>query len=110
MRYMKVVSIEELKPGTMKKFIIAETPILLSNLEGTYYAIDDTCPHMGGSLSAGKLEGQNVICPRHGSVFDVKTGSVVKSGKVLFIPAKVHNIKSYPIKIEGTDVMIGIDD
>ncbi len=108
MNYFKVAATGELKPDKMKKVTVEDTPILLANIGGTYYAMDDTCPHMGGSLSAGKLEGAHVICPKHGSIFDVKTGKAVKDGKILFITAKVHDLRSYPIKIEGSDVMVGL--
>jgi 3-phenylpropionate/trans-cinnamate dioxygenase ferredoxin subunit len=109
MNYIKVASVGELRPGSMKKITVENTPVLLANLEGTYYAMEDTCPHMGGSLSAGKLDGSNIVCPRHGSVFDVKTGKAVKNGKLLFITAKVHDLKSFPVHTEGSDVMLGID-
>ncbi|WKY43229.1 non-heme iron oxygenase ferredoxin subunit [Eubacteriaceae bacterium ES2] len=110
MNYIKVASINELKPGKMIKIMLLDTPVLLANLDGTFYAIDDTCPHMGGSLSKGKLEGKNVVCPKHGSVFDIKTGKVIKRGNILLIPVKVHNLKSYPVKIEDQDVMLCIPD
>lgn len=109
MRYLKALEANDIKPGVKIKIVLENKEILLANLEGTFYAVDNTCPHMGGSLSDGKLEGSNIICPRHGSVFDLKSGQVVKNGKILFITAKVHNIKSYPVKLDGTDVMIGLE-
>lgn len=109
MRYLKALEANDIKPGEKMKIVLENNEILLANLEGTFYAVDNTCPHMGGALSDGKLEGSNIICPRHGSVFDLKSGQVVKNGKILFITAKVHNIKSYPVKLDGTDVMIGLE-
>lgn len=46
---------------------------------------------------------------KHGSVFDVKTGKLVKGGKMLFINVKGHDLKSYPVKIEGNDILIGFE-
>ncbi len=109
MNYIKVASAGELNPGGMKKVTVENIPVMLANIGGDYYAMNDTCPHMGGSLSAGRLEGSNVVCPRHGATFDVKTGKAVKNGKLLFITAKVHDQKSYPVKIVGADVMLGME-
>lgn len=107
--YVKVAAAEDLNPGQMKKVTVNNLPILLSNIGGTYYAMDNTCPHMGGSLSEGKLEGSNVICPKHGAIFDVATAKAVKNGKLAFITAKVHDLKSYPVKIVGSDVLLGFE-
>jgi 3-phenylpropionate/trans-cinnamate dioxygenase ferredoxin subunit len=109
MKYIKVASAGELNPGGMKKVSFENTPVVLANIGGEFYAMDDTCPHMGGSLSAGKLEGANVVCPRHGATFDVRTGKAVKNGKLLFFTAKVQDRKSYPVKIVGADVMLGME-
>jgi 3-phenylpropionate/trans-cinnamate dioxygenase ferredoxin subunit len=108
MDYFKVATITELKAGEKKKVTIGETDYLLVNIEGTYYAIDNKCPHMGGSLFNGTLSGDEVTCPRHGSVFNVKTGEVVERGKMGPIRIKVKNTRSYPVKVEGDEVLIGI--
>jgi 3-phenylpropionate/trans-cinnamate dioxygenase ferredoxin subunit len=108
MEYVKVAQISELGVGSKKKISVEGKEILLTNIQNSYYAVDNTCPHMGGSLYDGNLEGSYISCPKHGSVFDVKTGKVVESGKLLFIKVKVHDIRSYPVKIEGSDIMIGI--
>jgi 3-phenylpropionate/trans-cinnamate dioxygenase ferredoxin component len=63
----------------------------------------------GGSLCYGNLEGCNIICPKHGSVFDVRTGKVAQNGKMLFIKVKVKDLHAYPLKIEGTDILVGIE-
>lgn len=109
MEYYKVGSINDLHPGEMKKTDVQGHEILLANVDGTYYAIDDKCPHMGASLSEGKLEGTHVICPRHGSVFDVTNGAFVEGGKLLMIRIKTHDVGSYPVKIEGADILAGME-
>ena len=108
MSTVKIAEISELKAGEKKKIILDSKAILLVNLEGTYYAVDNTCPHMGGDLSQGKLEGSQIICPNHHAVFDVKSAKAIKDGKILFIPAKVHDLKGYPIKVEGNQVLIDL--
>lgn len=109
MRYVKVAETSEIEPGGKKKISVENRVILLANLNGNFHAIDNTCPHMGGSLSDGRLEGTHIVCPRHGSVFDVTTGKAVKEGKLLFIKAKIHDLRSYPVKVDGTDIYIGFE-
>ena len=64
---------------------------------------------MGGSLYEGNLDGTHIVCPKHGSIFDVTTGQVVQSGKLFLIKVKVHDVQSYPVKIEGADLLIGME-
>jgi 3-phenylpropionate/trans-cinnamate dioxygenase ferredoxin component len=109
MKYVKVAQTTEFSEGNKKKISLEDKKILLTKIQNSYYAIDNTCPHMGGSLYDGNLDGNNIICPKHGSIFDVTTGKVVQSGKLFFIKVKVHDIHSYPIKIEGIDIMLGIE-
>lgn len=109
MKYVKVAQINELPAGNKKKIILENKTILLTNIQGNYYAMDNTCPHMGGSLYDGSLNGNNIACPKHGSVFDVRTGKVVHKGKILFVKVKVNDVAIYPVKIEDTDILIGIE-
>lgn len=109
MEYIKVAQTTDLTKGNKKKISLDEKEILLTNIDDSYYAIDNKCPHMGGSLYDGKLEGSNIVCPRHGSIFDVKTGKVVERGKMLFVKVQVNDTKSYPVKVEGIDIFIGIE-
>lgn len=110
MKYVKVAQTTEVSLGSKKKIALAGKEILLTNIQNSYYAIDNICPHMGGSLFEGKLDGSHIACPKHGSVFDVTTGKVVKSGRLLLIKVKVHDRHSYPVKIEGTDILLGIEE
>ena len=109
MRYEKVAQTIELKNGEKKKISLEGKEILLANIQDTFYAVDNKCPHMGASLFEGKLEGTDIICPRHGSVFDVRTGKVNKKGKIFFIDVKVKDLKIYPVKVEGEDILIEIE-
>ncbi|MEN6418333.1 MAG: Rieske 2Fe-2S domain-containing protein [Clostridiaceae bacterium] len=109
MTYQKAASADELKDGEMKKAILKDNVVLLVRLGGTFYALDNKCPHMGGSLADGTLDGASVVCPRHGTAFDVRTGAVAKNGKLAFIPVKPASARTYPVKVEGGDVLVGID-
>ncbi len=87
-------------PGKMHKISVDGKDVLVLNLDGSYYAIDDTCTHMGASLTEGQLEGSTVICGWHGANFDCKSGKLEK------FPAKINDIKSYKVVIESNDVIL----
>lgn len=108
MAFTKIAEVELVQPGTMKKITLAQQDILLANVEGTFYALNNKCPHMGGDLSMGKLDGTTVSCPRHGAAFDLKTGKNLVGAKVAFISMKVSDANAYPVKVEGTDVFVDL--
>jgi len=101
MAFLKIFSAEDLKPNQMKAADAAGKSVLLVNLEGTFYAIGNKCTHMSCSLSNGRLKGETVQCPCHGSIFNVKTGNVVGG------PAAKPEPK-YDVKVENGQVMISI--
>ncbi len=109
MKYIKVTQTSDLPEGGKMKVTFEGRDILLTNVKGVFSAIDNTCSHMGGSLVEGNLEGSEIVCPRHGSIFDVQTGKVVERGKLFLIKVKVTDLKVYPVKVEGTDLLIGIE-
>ena len=81
--------------------IVGEQRILLANVDGRYYATDDTCTHEDASLSAGSLRGALVKCPLHGSRFDVRTGRAMEE------PAE-EDLKTYAVRLEGDSILIDI--
>jgi len=105
----------EIENGTMKEISVDGREILLARADDQYYATDNRCPHMGGNLSRGKLEGTVVTCPKHNSQFDLKDGSVMRwlkgSG---FISAVGKALKSprplvtYNVKVQDDKILIEI--
>ncbi|MCX6003334.1 MAG: Rieske (2Fe-2S) protein [Chloroflexi bacterium] len=105
----------ELTDGAMKEVYVQGQNILLAFTGGKYYVTVSRCPHMGGNLANGKLGGTVVTCPRHGSQFDLKDGSVVRwlrgsgimsaLGKTLKPPRK---LTTHEVKIEGDHIMAKI--
>lgn len=90
----------DVPPGGMKRVDIGARRILLANVGGRLYAVDDTCTHEDASLSSGALRGEWVKCPLHGSRFNVRTGEVVEE------PA-IEKLATYPVRIEAGEVWIG---
>ena len=76
---VKVAQTSDLAPGTSKVVQADGHSIGLFNVEGTFYAIDNTCTHRGGPLGEGELSGETVECPWHGAHFNVKTGCATAS-------------------------------
>jgi len=108
MRFFKIGKISDVKDGTMKKFEVEGKDMLVSNIGGKYYAINNKCTHRNGDLSQGKLEGSIVTCPKHGSKFDVTTGNVISGPKIPLIKLKINNEEKYEIKIDGENILIKI--
>jgi 3-phenylpropionate/trans-cinnamate dioxygenase ferredoxin subunit len=104
--FVKVAQTSEIAPGSMKRLEHNGQEILLANVGGTFYAISERCTHLGGHLSRGTIQDGIVTCPRHGSRFDVRTGQAVNGATILFLHMDVKNVRSYPVKIVGNDVLI----
>jgi len=78
-------------------------PVALFNIGGEFFAIADVCTHDDGPLGDGEIENHQIICPRHGARFDIRTG------EVLTLPA-VKGVSSYPIKVEENMLYIGVEE
>jgi nitrite reductase/ring-hydroxylating ferredoxin subunit len=106
MVFEKVAEIQEVSPGQMKAVKFGAEEVLLANVNGVYYAMGNACTHERGNLSKGTLQGNIVTCPKHKAQFDVTTGNVVSSPKVLFMHPKINNESIYQVKVEGPDIML----
>jgi len=96
---IKIAQTGDLLPGESKVCEADGQTIALFNVDGTWYAIENTCTHVGGSLGEGALVGDQITCPLHGAQFNVA------SGKVLGPPAE-SDVKSFVVTVEGSDVLI----
>ena len=108
MEFIKVLDTAELPENTMVMVVAAGKEMLLANVAGTCYAIAHKCSHAGGSLSKGALNGGVVTCPRHGAQFDVTTGQAVGDAKVAILKFPVKDVESYPVKVEGGAILVGV--
>lgn len=95
----KVAKLSEIAPGTTRRVVVDSMEILLCNVEGKIYAIEDVCTHDGGPLDQGELEGECVVCPRHGATFDVRTGDA------LTLPA-VLPLMTFGVTVEDDDIYV----
>lgn len=108
MDFVSACSAVDVAPGTMKGVDIAGQKILLANVDGTFYAIQRNCPHMGFDLCKGTLHGDRVTCRMHDAAFNLKTGEPLEKAKLLFLKMQPKPAKTYSVKLEGDTVTIGI--
>jgi nitrite reductase/ring-hydroxylating ferredoxin subunit len=94
----KVAEIEELKPGKRKVVSVNGTEIVIFNLDGEFYAINNKCPHADFSLGYGLVYGEEIICPGHAWTFNLTTGECITK--------KSQPVKTYNVVIEGKDIKI----
>lgn len=92
----------EISPGQGKCVEVGGKRIAVFNVDGAYYAIDDTCTHAGGPLSDGNLDGTTVTCPWHGAAFDCATGKMLEG------PAKA-DVKAYQVTVQGNEIQIKVN-
>jgi len=90
----------DIPQGKMLKVSSNGKEILVANVDGKYFAMDDTCTHKGASLSEGTLEGSTLTCPWHGSTWDCKTG------KLMDFATKLKDLASYKVAVESDSVFI----
>ena len=98
--FVTVATTEELPPGTRKTVEVHGVWIALFNVGGSFYAIDNTCPHAGGPLGEGYLTGEAVECPWHGWEFNVCTGE--RTGNPNF------TVTCCAVRIEGNQVQVAL--
>ncbi len=90
----------EIPPGKMLKVSSDGKDILVANVDGNYFAMDDTCTHQGAGLSEGTLDNSTVTCPWHGSTWDCKTGKLIAFGM------QIKDLASYKVVIESDSVFV----
>jgi 3-phenylpropionate/trans-cinnamate dioxygenase ferredoxin subunit len=100
--FVRVAKASEIPPGSVKRVEVGGHFVALANVDGEFFAIDDTCTHEEATLSEGGLSGDIVVCPKHGSRFHVKTG------RVLSLPA-VRSVATYPVRVEGDAVLVSTE-
>ena len=99
--YMKVAKTTEIEPGQARLVDVNGMPIALFNVDGQFFALDNTCTHKGGPLAEGEISGHEVTCPWHGAMFDVRTGEVVG-------PPAQQAVVRYGVRVTGQDVEVEV--
>jgi nitrite reductase (NADH) small subunit/3-phenylpropionate/trans-cinnamate dioxygenase ferredoxin subunit len=97
--FSKACPASDVAPGAGKLVAVDGKEIALFNVDGTFYALDNECPHRGGPLGEGDLEGCIVTCPWHAWQYDVRTGESITDDL---------KVARYDVKVEGGDVLVAV--
>lgn len=99
MTWHPVASVASIPPGDFAQVEIDDALVAVFNVDGTFYAIDDVCTHDGGGLAGGAVEGDVVICPRHGARFCMRTGAALT-------PPAYEPVRTYETRIVDGNVEV----
>ena len=128
--FLEAAKVSDLEKGVMRSVELKGIDILIANVDGRFYALDDRCGHMNAMLSMGTLNGKIVTCPFHYGQFDVTTGQKVKDpmsesfkdmdklpeemqkfliyAKKLVDPVKTFDMQTHEVKVEGNKILVRI--
>jgi len=97
--FVKVANVEDVPPGEMKIVEMDGEEIAVANVDGGFFAFNNTCTHRGGPLGEGLLMGEVVECPFHGGQFNVRTGEVVSA------PPE-EPVQTYAVHVDGDEIKV----
>ncbi len=100
-RFVPVTTTSDIAPGEAKAFIVGEREIALFNVAGRYHAIENSCPHQGGPLAEGWIDGTRVTCPWHAWCFDVTTGRMALGD--------YSSVDAFEVQIVGSTISVSCD-
>ena len=100
--WVDVATTAELSPGASCVVEVDGVMIAVFNLDGEYYAIEDLCTHDGGELVSGELAGEEIVCPRHGARFNIKTGEVTA-------PPAYEDVATFPVRVQEGKIQVKDD-
>ena len=100
--WTRVAAADEVAPGNVRGVMAGGTPVVLANVDGSIYALEDQCSHEEYPLSDGEIEGDQLVCIYHGARFECATG------RNTALPA-VRPVRSFPVEIRDGDVFIDVE-
>lgn len=100
--WIDVIRADELQPGDHVVVDLEGTSVAVFNLDGRFYAIEDVCTHDGAEIASGELEGEAIVCPRHGARFCIKTGKVLA-------PPAYEDLHVFPVRVENGLIQVRDD-
>jgi nitrite reductase/ring-hydroxylating ferredoxin subunit len=98
---VKVANVSQVPRGTGKVVHAGGKVLALFNLGGTFYALDNSCTHVGGPLGEGTVRENQVTCPWHGSIFNINTGEVIR-------PPARRPVATFPVRVENDEVWVDV--
>jgi nitrite reductase/ring-hydroxylating ferredoxin subunit len=102
MPFQRLVSLDELPPGSLLEIVFGNDLYAVCNVDGEVRAMAGVCPHHGGPLGQGAMDGALVTCPWHAWQFDTGTGACVFNDAV--------RVAVYPVRVEGGEILVDLPD
>jgi nitrite reductase/ring-hydroxylating ferredoxin subunit len=104
--FVEVARVQDVPSGTVTVVEVGGHQLAVANVAGSFFAVDNECPHRGGPLGDGSINAQwsewALECPLHGSVFDVRTGEVLN-------PPAAAGVRTYTVEVAGGVVRVPVD-
>ena len=101
MRWVTVATVDQIQPGDFLQVDTGTIFILLCNVNGEFFAIEDQCTHDGSSMASGCLEGDQIICPRHGARFCLRNGAALT-------PPAYDAVQTFPVRINANQIEVDV--
>lgn len=98
MSFVRIAAAAEIPPGSGRAYPLGRYEIAVFNVAGEFYALENSCPHQGGPIADGWLEGPEVTCPWHGWCFDVRSGKMTLGD--------FARIGRFAVEVRGGDVYV----
>lgn len=96
-QFVKVAKLSDIPPGNLIGVDVGDLRIAIGNVDGTLFAVQSECPHMGGPLEEGFLEGTSLQCPWHAGDFNITNGEAIN-------PPATGTLSCYKLRLQGDDV------
>ena len=100
--WVRVCDAGELPPGSHRVIDVDGTAVAVFNVAGSLHAIEDVCTHDGGQLTGGTVEGDEVVCPRHGARFCIRTGAALT-------PPAYEPTAVFPVRVRDASIEVRDD-
>ncbi|HEY5648128.1 MAG TPA: Rieske (2Fe-2S) protein, partial [Nitrospiria bacterium] len=98
--FVTVARTEDFPSGECRVVEVENIEVALINREGSFFAVDNVCPHQGGPLGQGDVENGTIICPWHGWRFNIENGEKTNNPEL--------KVKTYPVRVENGEVKIAL--
>lgn len=97
--WFDVAPADDIPRGEVRTYEADNTEVAIFNLDGQLYALEDICTHDGGYLASGEIEGDHIVCPRHGAHFDIKSGAPL-------CPPAYEPVPAFEVRVDAGRVLV----
>lgn len=109
MEYVLVAGTGELREGQLLAVEANGIKLLLTKVEGAYYATQRKCPYLGFNLCWGRVQDRLLVCPIHHTRYDLATGELAQKRRLPFVRRVASaRLQTYPVEVNGYEVLVGI--